>query len=127
MLCSADHGDVATNWDSTLSDKDKQSEVDDLTLHSTEPPESPISADPTGSVDIFQCGAQNPVQTSNDCSAPVGPDGLDRTKLIKYLLGSDYTEGVPGVGYVMGMEILNKFTGSDLEPLTQFREWWSEA
>ncbi|XP_076839487.1 DNA excision repair protein ERCC-5 [Brachyhypopomus gauderio] len=55
--------------------------------------------------------------------------GLDRTKLINlaYLLGSDYTEGVPGVGYVTGMEILNEFTGSGLEPLTQFREWWSEA
>ncbi|TNN58012.1 DNA repair protein complementing XP-G cells [Liparis tanakae] len=55
--------------------------------------------------------------------------GLDRTKLINlaYLLGSDYTEGVPGVGYVTGMEILNEFPGSGLEPLTQFREWWSEV
>ncbi|XP_063737124.1 DNA excision repair protein ERCC-5 [Eleginops maclovinus] len=55
--------------------------------------------------------------------------GLDRTKLINlaYLLGSDYTEGLPGVGYVTGMEILNEFTGPGLEPLTQLREWWSEA
>ncbi|XP_075933807.1 DNA excision repair protein ERCC-5 isoform X2 [Anarhichas minor] len=55
--------------------------------------------------------------------------GLDRTKLINlaYLLGSDYTEGVPGVGYVTGMEILNEFPGSGLEPLTQFSEWWSEV
>ncbi|XP_051918412.1 DNA excision repair protein ERCC-5 homolog [Hippocampus zosterae] len=55
--------------------------------------------------------------------------GLDRTKLINlaYLLGSDYTEGVPGVGYVTGMEILNEFPGHGLEPLTQFRAWWSEA
>ncbi|XP_034418122.1 DNA repair protein complementing XP-G cells [Cyclopterus lumpus] len=55
--------------------------------------------------------------------------GLDRTKLINlaYLLGSDYTEGVPGVGCVTGMEILNEFPGSGLEPLTQFREWWSEV
>ncbi|XP_056134816.1 DNA excision repair protein ERCC-5 homolog [Lampris incognitus] len=55
--------------------------------------------------------------------------GLDRTKLINlaYLLGSDYTEGVPGVGYVTGMEILNEFPGAGLEPLTQFSEWWSEA
>uniref|UniRef100_A0A3Q2XQD5 XPG-I domain-containing protein n=1 Tax=Hippocampus comes TaxID=109280 RepID=A0A3Q2XQD5_HIPCM len=55
--------------------------------------------------------------------------GLDRTKLINlaYLLGSDYTEGVPGVGYVTGMEILNEFPGHGLEPLTQFRTWWSEA
>lgn len=49
--------------------------------------------------------------------------GLDRTKLINlaYLLGSDYTEGVPGVGYVTGMEILNEFPGSGLEPLMEFR------
>ncbi|KAK2920070.1 DNA excision repair protein ERCC-5 homolog isoform X1 [Channa argus] len=55
--------------------------------------------------------------------------GLDRTKLINlaYLLGSDYTEGVPGVGYVTGMEILNEFPGSGLEPLTQFSKWWEEA
>uniref|UniRef100_A0A8C9YDQ9 XPG-I domain-containing protein n=1 Tax=Sander lucioperca TaxID=283035 RepID=A0A8C9YDQ9_SANLU len=55
--------------------------------------------------------------------------GLDRTKLINlaYLLGSDYTEGVPGVGYVTGMEILNEFPGPGLEPLSQFSKWWSEA
>lgn len=55
--------------------------------------------------------------------------GLDRTKLINlaYLLGSDYTEGVPGVGYVTGMEILNEFPGPGMEPLIQFSKWWSEA
>uniref|UniRef100_A0A3Q3FCK8 Excision repair cross-complementation group 5 n=1 Tax=Labrus bergylta TaxID=56723 RepID=A0A3Q3FCK8_9LABR len=55
--------------------------------------------------------------------------GLDRTKLINlaYLLGSDYTEGIPGVGYVTGMEILNEFPGPGLEPLIQFSNWWSEA
>ncbi|XP_029310575.1 DNA repair protein complementing XP-G cells homolog isoform X2 [Cottoperca gobio] len=55
--------------------------------------------------------------------------GLDRTKLINlaYLLGSDYTEGVPGVGYVTGMELLNEFPGPGLEPLTQLSEWWSVA
>uniref|UniRef100_H3C7J3 Excision repair cross-complementation group 5 n=1 Tax=Tetraodon nigroviridis TaxID=99883 RepID=H3C7J3_TETNG len=53
--------------------------------------------------------------------------GLDRTKLINlaYLLGSDYTEGVAGVGYVTGMEVLNEFTGPGLEPLVH--KWWSEA
>uniref|UniRef100_A0A3B3ZBQ0 XPG-I domain-containing protein n=1 Tax=Periophthalmus magnuspinnatus TaxID=409849 RepID=A0A3B3ZBQ0_9GOBI len=53
--------------------------------------------------------------------------GLDRTKLINlaYLLGSDYTDGVPGVGYVTGMEILNEFPGPGLEPLTH--EWWKDA
>ncbi|MCJ8747814.1 hypothetical protein PDJAM_G00157870 [Pangasius djambal] len=55
--------------------------------------------------------------------------GLDRTKLINlaYLLGSDYTEGIPGVGYVTGMEILNEFPGPGLEPLTQFSTWWNEV
>lgn len=40
---------------------------------------------------------------------------------LAYLLGSDYTEGVPGVGYVTGMEILNEFPGPGLEPLVEFR------
>ncbi|KAG1939254.1 5'-3' exonuclease family protein [Pimephales promelas] len=55
--------------------------------------------------------------------------GLDRSKLINlaYLLGSDYTEGIPGVGFVTGMEILNEFPGAGLEPLLQLREWWAEA
>ncbi|XP_058885480.1 DNA excision repair protein ERCC-5 homolog isoform X2 [Acipenser ruthenus] len=55
--------------------------------------------------------------------------GLDRSKLINlaYLLGSDYTEGVPGVGYVTGMEILNEFPGPGMEPLVKFRDWWTEA
>lgn len=55
--------------------------------------------------------------------------GLDRTKLINlaYLLGSDYTEGISGVGYVTGMEILNEFPGTGLQPLHEFSKWWSEA
>uniref|UniRef100_A0A3P9JET5 ERCC excision repair 5, endonuclease n=1 Tax=Oryzias latipes TaxID=8090 RepID=A0A3P9JET5_ORYLA len=55
--------------------------------------------------------------------------GLDRAKMINlaYLLGSDYAEGVPGVGYVTGMEILNEFPGPGLEPLKQFSQWWSQA
>ncbi|XP_028810977.1 DNA repair protein complementing XP-G cells isoform X2 [Denticeps clupeoides] len=55
--------------------------------------------------------------------------GLDRSKLINlaYLLGSDYTEGVPGVGYVTGMEILNEFPGPGVEPLIQFSGWWEEC
>ncbi|XP_007554010.1 DNA repair protein complementing XP-G cells [Poecilia formosa] len=55
--------------------------------------------------------------------------GLDRTKMINlaYLLGSDYTEGVAGVGYVTGMEILNEFPGPGLEPLIQLSNWWCEA
>ncbi|XP_048054165.1 LOW QUALITY PROTEIN: DNA excision repair protein ERCC-5 [Megalobrama amblycephala] len=55
--------------------------------------------------------------------------GLDRSKLINlaYLLGSDYTEGIPGVGFVTGMEILNEFPGAGLEPLLQLSAWWAEA
>ncbi|XP_008402595.1 DNA repair protein complementing XP-G cells homolog [Poecilia reticulata] len=55
--------------------------------------------------------------------------GLDRTKMINlaYLLGSDYTEGVAGVGYVTGMEILNEFPAPGLEPLIQLSNWWCEA
>ncbi|XP_043849080.1 DNA excision repair protein ERCC-5 isoform X2 [Dromiciops gliroides] len=55
--------------------------------------------------------------------------GLDRSKLINlaYLLGSDYTEGIPTVGCVTAMEILNEFPGHGLEPLLKFSEWWNEA
>ncbi|KAJ8350828.1 hypothetical protein SKAU_G00259580 [Synaphobranchus kaupii] len=55
--------------------------------------------------------------------------GLDRAKLVNlaYLLGSDYTEGLAGVGHVTGMEILNEFPGPGIEPLTSFSDWWKEA
>uniref|UniRef100_A0A6G1RXK9 ERCC excision repair 5, endonuclease n=1 Tax=Hypotaenidia okinawae TaxID=2861861 RepID=A0A6G1RXK9_9GRUI len=48
--------------------------------------------------------------------------GLDRNKLINlaYLLGSDYTDGIPNVGCVTAMEILNEFPGHGLEPLLKF-------
>ncbi|OBS57317.1 hypothetical protein A6R68_11560, partial [Neotoma lepida] len=48
--------------------------------------------------------------------------GLDRNKLINlaYLLGSDYTEGIPTVGCVTAMEILNEFPGRGLDPLLKF-------
>ncbi|TKX18463.1 XPG-like protein [Elsinoe australis] len=47
---------------------------------------------------------------------------LTRKKLIgiAHLLGSDYTEGVPGIGPVSALEILSEF--QDLE---KFRDWWS--
>jgi len=53
--------------------------------------------------------------------------GLDREKLIRlaYLLGSDYTEGLPGVGPVIAMEILKEFPGE--KGLVKFREWWSKV
>ncbi|KAG8452080.1 hypothetical protein GDO86_004029 [Hymenochirus boettgeri] len=55
--------------------------------------------------------------------------GLDRSKFINlaYLLGSDYTEGIPAVGYVSAMEILNEFPGQGLESLLKFKEWWTDA
>ena len=52
--------------------------------------------------------------------------GLSRDHLIvlAYLLGSDYVEGLEGVGVVSAMEILRDFPGEGLEPLTKFR--WAE-
>ena len=49
--------------------------------------------------------------------------GLDQEKLITlaYLLGSDYTSGVRGVGIVNSMEILEAFPGPT--GLTEFRDW----
>lgn len=45
---------------------------------------------------------------------------LDRQKLIRFahLLGSDYTEGIPGVGPVTALEILTEF-----DTLESFRDW----
>lgn len=50
--------------------------------------------------------------------------GLGRDTLIQlaYLLGSDYTEGLPGVGPVVAMELLREFPGRD--GLFKFRDWW---
>lgn len=49
---------------------------------------------------------------------------LDRSKLIRFahLLGSDYTEGIPGVGPVTALEIVTEFR--DLE---EFRDWWTQV
>ena len=49
--------------------------------------------------------------------------GLTRDHLIvlAYLLGSDYVEGVEGVGVVSAMELLRDFPGDGLEPLRKFR------
>ncbi|KAI8877741.1 PIN domain-like protein [Backusella circina FSU 941] len=56
---------------------------------------------------------------------------LDRKKLIQiaFLLGSDYTEGIPGIGPVAAMEILAEFSENEkteaLEaPLLKFKEWY---
>lgn len=52
---------------------------------------------------------------------------LSREQLISiaHLLGSDYTEGLPGIGPVTAVEILSEFPGR--EGLMQFREWWTEV
>jgi len=52
---------------------------------------------------------------------------LDRKRLIvlALLLGSDYAEGLQGVGVVTAMEILNEFEGEDM--LVSFRDWWIEV
>lgn len=50
--------------------------------------------------------------------------GLDRDTLVRlaYLLGSDYVEGLPGVGPVVAMELLKEFPGED--GLHKFKQWW---
>lgn len=52
---------------------------------------------------------------------------LSREQLISIaqLLGSDYTEGLSGIGPVTAVEILSEFPGQD--GLTGFKEWWSEV
>ncbi|SAM09163.1 hypothetical protein [Absidia glauca] len=65
---------------------------------------------------------------------------LDRTKLIQlaYFLGSDYTPGLPGIGYVSAMEILAAFqddndddNGNDerslVAPLHRFKQWYDSG
>ena len=49
---------------------------------------------------------------------------LDRDKLIRlaHFLGSDYCDGLPGVGPVLGMELMAEFPGSN--GLVEFRNWW---
>ena len=52
---------------------------------------------------------------------------IDREKLVQlaYLLGSDYVEGLPGVGPVVAMELLKEFTGSN--SLQKFKDWWQRV
>ncbi|KAI1459539.1 PIN domain-like protein [Annulohypoxylon moriforme] len=52
---------------------------------------------------------------------------LSREQLISLaqLLGSDYTEGLPGVGPVTAVEILSEFPGK--EGLAKFKEWWQDV
>ncbi|XXH05625.1 hypothetical protein Hte_012059 [Hypoxylon texense] len=52
---------------------------------------------------------------------------LSREQLISLaqLLGSDYTEGLPGVGPVTAVEILSEFPGRD--GLSKFHDWWQDV
>ena len=52
---------------------------------------------------------------------------LSRESLISLaqLLGSDYAEGLPGVGPVTAVEILSEFPGGD--GLGQFKDWWQDV
>ncbi|KAL1837930.1 hypothetical protein VTJ49DRAFT_3250 [Mycothermus thermophilus] len=52
---------------------------------------------------------------------------LSREQLIALaqLLGSDYTEGLLGVGPVTALELLAEFPGQD--GLAQFRDWWQDV
>jgi DNA excision repair protein ERCC-5 len=49
--------------------------------------------------------------------------GLNREKLIRMalLLGSDYTEGISGIGIVNAIEVVNAFPGE--EGLKSFKKW----
>jgi XPG I-region len=53
--------------------------------------------------------------------------GLDRDTLIQlaYLLGSDYTDGLAGVGPVVAMELVREFPGKD--GLWKFKDWWTKV
>lgn len=55
--------------------------------------------------------------------------GLDQQKLIALamLTGSDYTDGIDGIGCVSAMEVLSEFPGDGIESLQVFKEWWEEV
>ncbi len=54
---------------------------------------------------------------------------MGREKLIHLALltGSDYTEGIQGVGPVCALEILAEFPSDGLEALERFRDWLSHV
>ena len=49
--------------------------------------------------------------------------GLSRSSLVclAYLLGSDYTPGLEGVGVVNAMEVIGRFQGEGMEPLRKLK------
>ena len=52
---------------------------------------------------------------------------LSRERLVSlaYLLGSDYTIGLPGVGPVVALELLANFPGE--RGIEEFKEWWAKV
>ncbi|KAG1692297.1 DNA repair protein complementing XP-G cells [Nymphon striatum] len=46
---------------------------------------------------------------------------------IAMLTGSDYTDGIEGVGPITAMEILAEFPDDGLQPLFKFKEWWTKS
>jgi DNA excision repair protein ERCC-5 len=58
---------------------------------------------------------------TNDLEAEFGLS-RDRLIAIAQLLGSDYTDGLSGVGPVTALEILSEF-----DSLTAFKDWWDEV
>nr|XP_002121987.1 DNA repair protein complementing XP-G cells-like isoform X1 [Ciona intestinalis] len=55
--------------------------------------------------------------------------GLLRSHFINIALcsGSDYTEGLEGVGPVRALEIMKEFPGEGMESLVKFKQWWDDA
>ncbi|CAG81257.1 hypothetical protein B0I72DRAFT_137194 [Yarrowia lipolytica] len=51
---------------------------------------------------------------------------LERKDLVDLalLLGSDYTDGLPGIGPVSAMEILAEFKAPGKDTLREFKDWW---
>ncbi|KAM5532618.1 hypothetical protein V8D89_013744 [Ganoderma adspersum] len=90
----------------------------------------------TDDSDVFLFGGgrvlKNMFNQSKTVECYLAPDlerelSLDRDKLVRlaYLLGSDYTDGLPGVGPVVAMELLSEFPG--LDGLHKFKQWWTKV
>ncbi|PIL35540.1 hypothetical protein GSI_02268 [Ganoderma sinense ZZ0214-1] len=90
----------------------------------------------TDDSDVFLFGGgrvlKNMFNQSKTVECYLAPDlerelSLDRDKLVRlaYLLGSDYTDGLPGVGPVVAMELLSEFPGVD--GLHKFKQWWMKV
>ncbi|GAV03242.1 hypothetical protein RvY_13694 [Ramazzottius varieornatus] len=54
---------------------------------------------------------------------------MTKEKIIAFALltGSDYTEGIEGVGGIRALEILAEFGGGGVETLQEFKKWWDKT